>query len=137
MNRQQFQQALDRHGGDLARWPLPLGEDARRFVAGDDEAARQLREALRLEMLMADAFRPLPMDEALVGRIVSGARGEKRVNGIQLRPTRRLVALASMATALALVIGFTAGYFDAPDDSEDAIASLVFGATDVDAGDWL
>jgi hypothetical protein len=137
MNRQEFEAGLDRHGGDLSRWPGGLAEAAARLVATDGDAARRLAEARRLDDLLAAAVRPAAIEATLVGRIVAGAQGEKQGNGTQLRPTPRLAAIASLAMAAALIVGFTAGYLAVPDDGEDAIASLIFGATEEDIGDWL
>ena len=77
MNRQEFEAALDRHGGDLSRWPGGLAEAAARLVAADGDAARRLAEARRLASRPArgDPSAGGVIEPALVGRIVAGAQG--------------------------------------------------------------
>ena len=89
-----------------------------RLVATDGDAARRLAEARRLDDLLAATVRPAAIEAALVGRIVAGEQGEGAASGLQLRPTPRLAAIASLAMAAALIVGFTAGHLAVPDDGE-------------------
>ena len=135
MTRDQFNAALDRHGGDLSRWPAQLRQEAETLIAGDAGAAADFARAERLDALLAAATAPSPVDAALIGRIVSPpgpAHGEA-----VLRPTRRLIGLASAAMAATLVVGFIAGAALPADQSSDAIAALLFSGADVDIGGGL
>jgi hypothetical protein len=135
MTRDQFNAALDRHGGDLSRWPAVLRQEAETLVASDAGAAAEFARAERLDALLTEATAPSAIDSALIGRIVSrpGARHGEAV----LRPTRRLIGLASAAMAATLVIGFIAGAVLPADQSSDAIAALLFSGADVDIGGGL
>jgi anti-sigma factor RsiW len=140
MTRQEFDDGLARYGADFSRWPAALRDAAERLVAEDAAAARELAEARRLDALLAETMRPVTVDPALAARIVGGVGGRARNgNDLQLRPTGRLIALTAAAMVVAVMIGFTAGYVVQPDDSEEAIATLVFGGAtdDEEQGDWL
>jgi hypothetical protein len=137
MNVQEFEAALDRHGADLARWPEALRAGAADLLREDAEAARLLAAAERVAHLLGEAVEPIPVDAALVGRIIAGVQVPGRTEGeLRLRPTRRLVAFASAAMLIALTIGFTAGYLIPTDEGDDAVAALVFG-DDLDIGALL
>lgn len=139
MTRQDFDDGLLRYGADFSRWPAALRDAAERLVAEDEAAVRKLAEARRLDALLAETMRPVTVDPALAARILGGVGGRARNgNGLQLRPTGRLIALTAAAMVVAVMIGFTAGYVVQPDESEEAIATLVFGgAADEEQGDWL
>jgi hypothetical protein len=131
MTREEFLAALDRHGGDLQRWPLPLRGDAAEVVAHDAEAATALARQTRLDALLAEALAPEPVDAALIGRIV--ARGGMAGRG-EFQPTRQAVGWVSAALAATLLIGFVAGAYAPADDGSDLYAALIFGGPDLDAG---
>ncbi len=135
MTRDQFNAALDRHGGDLSRWPASLRQEAEALIAGDADAASEFETARRLDALLAEAVAPSRVDAALIGRIVSrpGARRSEAV----FRPTRRLIGWASAAMAATLVIGFVAGTVLPADQSSDAIAALLFSGAEEDIGGGL
>jgi anti-sigma factor RsiW len=135
MTRDQFNAALDRHGGDLSRWPASLRQEAEALIAGDAGAASEFETARRLDALLAEAVAPSRVDAALIGRIVSrpGARRSEAV----FRPTRRLIGWASAAMAATLVIGFVAGTVLPADQSSDAIAALLFSGAEEDIGGGL
>ncbi len=130
MTRDQFNAALDRHGGDLSRWPAALRQEAGTLVAGDAGAAADLARAERLDALLAAATAPSPVDAALIGRIVS--RPATTHGEAVLRPTRRLIGFAAAAMAATLAVGFIAGALLPADQSSDAIAALLFSGADVD-----
>jgi hypothetical protein len=135
MTRDQFSAALDRYGGDLSQWPATLRREAEVLTGGDAGAATELRRAQRLDALLAEATAAGPVDAAMIGRIVS--RPGMRHGETVLRPTRRLIGLASAAMAATLIIGFIAGAVVPADQSSDAIAALLFSGTDVDIGGGL
>jgi hypothetical protein len=136
MTREEFNAGLDRHGGDLSRWPPALREHAEALTAADTQAAAELRAAQRLDALMVEVTAPAPVDAALVGRIVSKDRSRR--NETVLRPTGRLAGWVSAGLAATLMIGFAAGALIPADQSNDAIAGLMFSSADEDiTGDLL
>ena len=128
MTRQIFDDALNRYGGDLSRWPEALRNDAQALVASEPGFAAELEALSRLETDIATAIRPRAVDSALVGRIISGTQGEIHT-GDELHPTGRLAAWAGGATVALFAIGFAFGFTAEQDIGEDSIASLMFGDT--------
>lgn len=136
MTRDEFDAGLDRYGGDLSRWPAALREEAAVLTAADADAAAALQAAQRLDALMVQVTAPTPVDAALIGRIVSRSRTGR--GETVLRPTGRLAGWVSAGLAATLMIGFAAGTLAPLDQSNDAVAELLFSATDEDLdGDLL
>lgn len=72
MERGQFQDAIDRFGPDLARWPVVDRCAAEALMAGDPEAIAMLAEACRLDALIRE--RPsVKAPHGLAARIVAAA----------------------------------------------------------------
>jgi hypothetical protein len=119
--------ALDRYGGDLGRWPDALRGEAEALTARDATAASVLAQAARLDGLLADSVQPMPVDAALIGRIVAGIDdGVHRE--IALRPTPRLAAWAGVAMLAFLSAGYAAGLMLPASEGEDTFAGLMFGS---------
>lgn len=135
MNIEQLEQALDRCGGDLARWPAALRAEAEMIAASDPRAAELIDALSKLDGALAEAMRPMSMDAALIGRIVSGI-GTMDHHDLIVRPTRRLVAWAGAVTVAFLVTGYAVGIALPASQGEDAFAGLMFGnsaATTIDS----
>ena len=128
MNRQDFDNALNRFGGNLDRWPNDLRVAARQLAASDPGAASQLAGLRRLEGTITTSLNPQPVDAAFLGRLASRTRGRGSTE-ITLRPTRRLAVWASAATLAVLMIGFVAGVVAPQDLGEDSFAGLMFGGS--------
>jgi hypothetical protein len=138
---EQLEQALDRYGGDLTRWPATLLAEAQTLTASDPRATKLIAAAAKLDGALAEAMRPMPVDAALIGRIVSGI-GAVGHHDVTIRPTRRLIAWAGAATVAFLVTGYVVGIALPASQGEDAFAGLMFGntgttATDSDSGSVL
>ena len=129
MRIDEFEQALDRYGGDVAKWPDGPRADAEALMASDAEAAARAARAARLDGLLAEAVRPAPVDAALIGRIVAGLENGAR-HDVALRPTPRLAAWATAAMIAFLSAGYAAGLMLPTSQGEDTFAGLMFG------GDW-
>ena len=71
MTREEFDEALLRHGADLTRWPPREAEAARQLVAADREAAKMLADFAMFEQTVADAVRPPPLGAAEIGRVLT------------------------------------------------------------------
>jgi hypothetical protein len=136
MTRDEFDVGLDRYGGDLSRWPPTLRQQAEALTAADSRAAAALATAGRLDSLLSEVAASEAADAALIGRIVAGGRQTQRET--VLKPTRRLAAWATAGVAATLMIGFIAGALIPADQSNDAIAGLMFsGTVDDISGDLL
>lgn len=130
--------ALDRHGGDLARWPAEARQRAEALLAGNGDAVRAVSVAGTVQAALARAAAPRPVDAAFVGRVLA------RVNGAQRRQrelafTPRFAAAGATGLVLCLAVGMALGLvMPAPvsaDDGQD-LAVLVLGAG-VDDADAL
>jgi hypothetical protein len=55
-----FRRLLDAHGADLSRWPRLSVQPARRLIAADPAAARELEIARRLDALIVDYMQAGP-----------------------------------------------------------------------------
>lgn len=138
MRNDDLEQALDRYGGDLSRWPAALRAEAERLIAANAGAARMAAAAARLDSLLADVAAPRPVDAALLGRIMAEAGGGPHAaHEATLRPTPRFAAFAGAAMVAFLAAGYVAGLMLPATDNEDVFAGLMFGnsrtVTDVDA----
>jgi hypothetical protein len=131
MTIEEFERALDRHGGDFSRWPADLRARAEALVGANRTAAELARIALRLDRALAHAVEPLVLDAAFVGGITAGV-DHRAVRDEVIRPTPRFVAWASMAAVAFLVTGYAIGLALPATNtvqSDDALASLIFGDT--------
>ncbi len=126
MTKDQFEQALDRYGGDIGRWPEAVRVEAKAFADGDAAARRMLAEAARLDALLATVTRPAPVDAAAIGAIISGIRGDRH-REVTVRPTRRLLAWSGAAMAAFLAVGFVLGLAIPQSQDDSALAGLAFG----------
>lgn len=124
-----LEQALERYGGDLRRWPEALRGDAARLIATDADAARIAATATRLDGLLEETVAPLPIDAAFIGRILgeAGARHGHVAHETPLRPTPRFAAFAGAAMVVFLAAGYVAGLILPSTDSDDLYAGLMFG----------
>lgn len=126
MRIDEFEQALDRYGGDVAKWPDGLRAEAEALTASDADAAVRAARAARLDDLLAEAVMPAPVDAALIGRIVAGLDNGVR-HGVTLHPTPRLAAWAGAAMIAFLSAGYAAGLMLPTSQGEDTFAGLMFG----------
>lgn len=135
MTSDEFEQGLDRYGGDFSRWPAGLRAGAEALVREDRTAAELARVAVRLDRALAHAVEPLGVDSGFLGSMVAGI-GPARPRGEAVRPTPRFVAWAGAAMAAFLVTGYAIGAALPATTSDDAVASLILGDTSatVDTG---
>ena len=137
MTIDQLEQAIDRYGGDRSRWPEAVRAAAEALIGQEPLAAKMAEHAARLDEVLSEAMRPLPVDAALIGRIVAGIDNGHHHGG-GLRPTPRLAAWAGVAMIAFLSAGYVAGVLLPASDGEDAFASLMFGGawvSDTDTAD--
>jgi len=128
MTYNQFEQALDRFGSDLDRWPPAMRAEAEALMAGNTRARQMLSEAARLDTLLADTVRPAALDAASIGAIIAGIRTDRH-REITVRPTRRLAAWSGAAMAAFLAIGFVIGFAMPQSQDDAALAGLMFGSS--------
>jgi hypothetical protein len=134
MTYDEFERALDRHGGDLERWPAALKAEARALADKDAAAARMLAEAARLDGLLAETVRPVSLDAASLGAIIAGIRTDRH-REVTVRPTRRLAAWSGAAMAAFLAIGFVIGLAMPQSQYDASLAGLAFGTSSTTAYD--
>jgi len=128
MTYDEFERALDRHGGDLERWPAAMRAEARALVDKDAAAARMLAEAARLDRLLAETAGPAAFDAASLGAIIAGIRTDRH-REITVRPTRRLAAWSGAAMAAFLAVGFVIGLAMPQYQDDSSLAGLAFGTS--------
>lgn len=126
MRIEDLEQAIDRHGGDLGRWPGDMRAAAEALISRDGKAARLVADARRLDTLLSEAMEPVPVDSALIGRIVSGLATTAH-DSTAIRPTPRLAAWVGAAMIAFLSSGYAAGMALPTSDGEDTLAGLMFG----------
>lgn len=78
MTEDDFQQHLDRLGGDLERWPPGLAAAARALLARSPGAQARLDEMVALELALAEAGAGDEPPDDLAGRIFDAAFGGGR-----------------------------------------------------------
>ena len=137
MTRDQFADALDHRGADLLRWPAAERQErARPRRRGSDCGADARRCA-------APSRRTRRTDAAGTGDVGGVGGALRRIRGgdddatAMGPPTWRLTAWVAAAAVLCLAIGFTVGMTASPSDSDEAIATLMFGTTPIPAGGLL
>ena len=126
MRIEQLEQALDRYGGNLERWPAALAAEATTLIAANADAARLAAQAGRLDGLLVEAVRPIAVDAVLIGRILAGIDNGAH-HDVPLRATPRLVAWAGAAMIAFLTAGYVVGLALPASQGEDALAGLMFG----------
>lgn len=126
MRIEELERALDRYGGDLGRWPVDLRAAAETLIAGDEDAARMAAAARQLDTLLLEAVEPMPVNSALIGRIVSGLGSDAHENAA-IRPTPRFAVWVGVAMIAFLSSGYAAGLALPASSGEDTFADLMFG----------
>ncbi|CAN5216278.1 hypothetical protein BH10PSE9_BH10PSE9_23780 [soil metagenome] len=138
MTLNEFEIALGRYGGELARWPEAERGAAEALVAADPAAAKLLAQEQQVGSLLRrmhdESQAQAPIDSATLGRIIAGIDARARPQR-PLRPTRRLAAFAGAAMAASLMIGYVAGVALPASDGEDTLAGLMFGSSSSAATD--
>jgi hypothetical protein len=127
LSRERFEGLAEAYGGDVARWPAAVREDAAVLIAGDPDFARAvLVQASRLDVALDD-WAPPQVRHALRDAIVAAAP--------RLRPRSRLAAWAARlglgaALACACASGVAAGVLlstPANDSGGDAVSAVMAG----------
>ena len=121
MNLEAFEDALDRYGGDLSRWPDELRNAAEALLQTEDQARSLLRAAQELDAVLAAD--PLPaVDAGLADRIMQrvaehevgteNVRAERFARRADRHWLRRLVPTIPkelVAVACGTIIGILVG----------------------------
>ncbi|MCE2424647.1 MAG: hypothetical protein J4F45_06035 [Pseudomonadales bacterium] len=66
-----FENALDRHGAELDRWPAPLAPPARELLEVSTDARRLLEDALRLQTVLDEILADVPAPLGLKTRVLA------------------------------------------------------------------
>lgn len=111
MTKEQFQALAEAYGGEIARWPAAVRDEAALFAASDPGSAQAVlaREAA-LDAALDAAPRPAPAPSALYDRILADAPSRPRRARwrLWLTPAGLGAALAGAAVA-GLVLGAQLG----------------------------
>lgn len=75
MRLKEFQDLLDRYGGDLFEWPPAIRVDALALLKSSVDAQRVLEETRRMESLLVEADMPEPSPEA-IDRVMDRIRNQ-------------------------------------------------------------
>ncbi|MCP1335885.1 hypothetical protein [Futiania mangrovi] len=111
MTREMFEDLLDRHGPDLARWPEGTRTAAETLMARDAAAREALAGAQALARMLDTVEVPEP-GAALYGRILAEIDAQQPAGGNLLGWMRGLWAQGS-ALAAAAALGLTIGFIEA------------------------
>ena len=135
MERKEFKELLLLYGADPGAWPAEFKDEALSLLCAESEAASELtalvEEELKFEALLKERSFEEPSDY-LAGKIIAFAE-ESATQESAARETRGLFGYlfaefftprAAVALALALVIGFMAGYMT-PEASLDPYDQLI------------
>ena len=118
MDLADFENALDRHGAELDRWPAPLAPQARELLEASAPARRLLEEARRLEAVLDEILADVPAPLGLKTRVLANLpSAEPWLQWWTAKPWRP-AALALVP----LVVGFGVGMNVAGSLDEDTAA---------------
>lgn len=129
MTEAEFEQLLDRFGGDRTRWPAPEARAAEALLAGSVTARRQLEAARTLDGWFGELrghVAPPTLAAAIIGRIERPDRLERFVDWLTARLWRTL-----LVGALPMIAGFAIG-FGIPEQTDADLAGQLGALAFVD-----
>lgn len=106
MTDEKFCSLLDEHGGDIARWPAHLRDEAQELLAHSPQARAGLKAMQDVESLLAQAPVPAFDASAFAARATRQAQGRRAVMNPALRRAS-FAALGVMALAAGILVGMT------------------------------
>lgn len=133
----EFEAVLDRHGGDEARWPSAVREQAKGLLAASPAARAVLEDAKQLDVALAVALAAPSPAMGLGARIVANAQPRDAwVDWLASRLWRPV----SLACA-PLLVGFAAGAFTMLESGvelleESALVAFTTDLADDELADW-
>ena len=86
MTEDEFRELLDRHGGDLERWPRATLREARRLLAQSVAAQSMLDELVAVELALAETDGDATPPADLADRIFERAFGTRMASSDALAP---------------------------------------------------
>lgn len=86
MTEDEFRELLDRHGGDLERWPRATLREARRLLAQSVAAQAMLDELVAVELALAETDGDATPPADLADRIFERAFGARTASSDSLTP---------------------------------------------------
>ncbi|QCO15656.1 hypothetical protein D3869_10675 [Azospirillum brasilense] len=86
MTEDEFRELLDRHGGDLERWPRATLREARRLLAQSVTAQAMLDEMVAIELALAETDGDEVPPDGLADRIFERAFGARTASSDALSP---------------------------------------------------
>lgn len=133
----EFEAVLDRHGGDQARWPSELREQAEGLLESSPAARAALEDAKQLDAALAEALAAPSPAMGLRARIVANAQPRDAWLDWLASRLWRPVSLACAP----LLVGFATGAFTMLESGVDLLeeSALVAFTTDLaddELADW-
>lgn len=128
-----LEDALDRRGGDLGRWPVAEATRARELVLASGDA-RELYEAARaLDHALDDERRRLdsrlePDARRLVERVMARLPDRARAR----RGVRRIAVGMAASMLIGLFLGLAVPFAEGASNETLAVETLVFGPDELD-----
>ncbi len=108
-----FENALDRHGAELDRWPAPLVHQARELLEASAPARRLLEEARQLEAVLDEILADVPTPTGLKTRVIANLPSVEPWLQWWTAKAWRPVALALVPLAVGFGVGMNvAGSLD-------------------------
>lgn len=133
----EFEAVLDRHGGDEARWPSEVREQAKGLLASSPEARAILEDAKQLDAALAVTLAAPSPAMGLHTRIVANAQPRDAWLDWLASRLWRPVSLACAP----LLIGFATGAFTMLESGvnvleENALVAFTADLADDDLAEW-
>ena len=128
INDADFEDALDRHGADPARWPEPLRAQLSAWLDTSPSAQASFAEARRLEEELAATFATVPVPLGLKTRILARVSPREPWLDWLTKQIWRPVGLACVPLALGFALGM--GVADDTGDLEDSVLVAFSDPTD-------
>ena len=126
MTLQGFEDALDRYGADIDRWPVDLRAPGRALMEQHPEARRLLAESRQLEAALMEIVRPVPLAADRLGRLLANLHARRTVVDPVVALARPRAAFAiTMAATVMFVLGAWSGVAvsQANDDTDQSAFS--------------
>ena len=125
MDQTEFEDGLDRYGGDLGAWPAGLQDDAAALLVRSVAAQQAHRATRALEQVLA-ATRPRLRD---VAATLATRASRRRQDGPATRAFVRFGLAAGFLSTLVIGI-LVGGSLVVPDDTPDHVLQAAFSTTE-------
>lgn len=125
MNEQQFEDLLDRYGGDLTQWPDDQAQAAENLLAESPTAVESLRMQVLMDQQFAMADKPADtfgLERRIIEKLRHSSAHRPLSSWVQISWRPALAAACSLA--FGLYLGATTQTY--PLELEDDVAAVMF-----------